>query len=137
MEKHFQLSDAVFELQFEEGRLDPAMFSHEAHLRLAWIHLHNYGMERACNNICCQIKNYASQLGLKDKYNKTVTVAAIKAVYHFMLKSSADNFKDFIRESPRLKNAFKDLIDSHYGFDIFKSEKAKKEYLEPDLLPFD
>ena len=137
MEKHFQLSDAVFEWQFEEGRLDPSMFSHEAHIRLAWIHINNYGVDNACIHICRQIKNFALQLGLNEKFNKTVTIAAIKAVYHFMLKSKSDNFQDFIHEFPRLKNNFKELIDTHYGFDIFKSEKAKKEFLEPDKLPFD
>ena len=40
-------------------------------------------------------------------------------------------------EFPRLKNNFRELISSHYGFDIYNSEKAKMKYLEPDLLPFD
>jgi hypothetical protein len=76
-------------------------------------------------------------LGVTDKYNTTLTIAAIKAVYHFMLKSESDNFKDFIDEFPRLKYNFRELMASHYELYIFNSDKAKKEYLEPDLIPFD
>ena len=134
---HFQYTDKQFEQQFESCELDPTLFNHEAHLRLAWIHINKYGMDNALSNIQSQIKNFVKYVGAEDKYNTTLTVAAIKAVYHFMVKSESDNFDDFIREFPRLKNSFRELIDAHYGFDIFNSEQAKSEFLEPDLLPFD
>ena len=47
MEPHYALSDPEFEKQFESAVLDPKFFSHEAHLRLAWIHVTKYGVERA------------------------------------------------------------------------------------------
>ncbi|MDX1943095.1 MAG: hypothetical protein SFU99_21205 [Saprospiraceae bacterium] len=137
MEKHFHLSDLAFEQQFADCSLDPTLFSHEAHLRLAWIHIKKYGIDQAIENICQQIKHYAASLGAHDKYNETVTIAAIRAVYHFMLRSKTDHFQDFIIENPRLKTSFKELLFSHYSTDIFTSERAKKEYLEPELLPFD
>ncbi|HKZ36842.1 MAG TPA: hypothetical protein VJ184_04265, partial [Chryseolinea sp.] len=59
------------------------------------------------------------------------------AVYHFMIKSKSRNFQNFITENLRLKHDFKELLLQHYRIDIFTSEKAKKEYLLPDLLPFD
>lgn len=137
MEKHFLLSDTEFEQQFNSCELSPEDFSHEAHLRLAWININQYGIEQAEQNIQSQLKRYVEFIGAKDKYNTTLTVAAIKSVYHFMRKSKSASFKDFIVEFPRLKYGFKDLMNSHYGFDIYNSEKAKSEYLVPDLLPFD
>jgi len=137
MEKHFTLDDRTFEQQFADCTLDPALFSHEAHLRLAWIHLTQYGVDQAIQNICAQLKNFTAALGAQDKYNETVTIAAIRAVYHFMLRSQTDNFQDFIIENSRLKTAFKQLLYSHYSTDIFTSERAKREYLEPELLAFD
>lgn len=137
MEKHIQLTDLEFEKQFENRTLDPTLFSHEAHIRLAWIHINKYGIDKAIENVDSQLLKYATGLGFGDKYNKTVTIAAVKAVYHFYLKSKSDNFKDFIVEYPGLKDNFKDLLDSHYGFDIFRSQAAKKEFIDPDLLPFD
>lgn len=137
MEKHFALNDNEFENQFSTCSLDPIIFSHEAHLRLAWIHIHKYGIDQAIENITAQLKDFVESLGVGDKYNKTVTISAIRAVYHFMLKSATNDFQSFITENPRLKTNFKDLLSHHYKTDIFKSAQAKKEYLEPELLPFD
>lgn len=135
MEKHFKLSDSEFEKQFQSCKIDSEMFSHEAHLRLAWIHIKNYGVERAIANVQEQLKNFVEYLGAKDKYNITLIVSAVKAVHHFMLKSESTNFKDFISEYPRLKNNFKELLGQHYVVDIFNSKDAKTKFLEPDLLP--
>lgn len=137
MESHFSLSDSELEIQFETKNLDPKMFSHEAHLRLAWIHIQKYGIEKAITNITSQIKKYAASLGDKDKYNETVTIAAVRAVFHFMLRSNEANFSDFIEMNPRLKHNFKDLLNAHYSTNIFTDARAKKAYLEPELLPFD
>ena len=136
MESHFELSDALFEQQFENCTLNPAVFNHEAHLRLAWIHVRKYGVGPAIENICRQLTAYVDALGARDKFNKTLTVAAVRAVHHFISKSDADNFRDFIQQFPRLRNNFRELIAFHYQTDIFNSEAAKKEYMEPDLAPF-
>lgn len=136
MDAHFKLSDSEFEKQFQSFKIDPEMFSHEAHLRLAWIHIKNYGVERAIAIVQEQLKNFVEYLGAKDKYNVTLTVSAVRAVHHFMLKSESTNFKDFIFEFPRLKYNFKELLGQHYRVDIFNSKEAKAKFLEPDLLPF-
>ena len=134
---HYTLTDNMFEEQFENCSLNPTIFTHEAHLRLAWIHIKKYGVDKAIDNIRCQLQNYVGFVGAKDKYNETLTIAAIKATYHFMLKSDADTFEGFIDENPRLKNSFKDLMAFHYQSDIFNSPIAKKKYLMPELLTFD
>ncbi|MCF4101298.1 hypothetical protein L1I30_06450 [Gillisia sp. M10.2A] len=136
MEKHLELTDIDFELQFKKAQLDPALCCHEAHLRLAYIHIKKYGLDKAVKNVNYQLYSYVCFLGAEEKYNHTLTTAAVKAVSHFMRKSQATNFKAFILEFPRLKYNFKELMSVHYKIDIFNSEKAKKEFLEPDLLPF-
>ncbi|MEX0274075.1 MAG: hypothetical protein AB3N16_06840 [Flavobacteriaceae bacterium] len=137
MEPHFKLTDIEFERQFLHCQLPPSIFSHEAHLRLAWIHIEKYGMEQAEKNILQQLKKYVEFAGARDKFNITLTMAAIKAVTHFWSKSGHNTFKGFISEFPQLKYNFKELMECHYGFDIFNSTKAKNTYLAPDLLPFD
>jgi hypothetical protein len=136
MEAHFELGDYVFEQQFRACTLNPALFNHEAHLRLAWIHIKKYGVDKAIENICQQLTTFVGLLGASDKYNKTLTIAAIRAVNHFINKADIDNFQDFIQTFPRLKFNFKELMAFHYLADIYTLETAKKEYLQPDLLPF-
>ena len=137
MELHFQLNDDEFQRQFQRLEMSPVIFTHEAHLRLAWIHINQYGLEDAIRNVCHQIRKFAEHHGDHDKYNTTVTIAAVKAVNHFYKKSKSRNFNAFIQEFPQLKVSFKKLIDAHYSVDIFNSEIAKKEYLEPDRRSFD
>ncbi len=136
MQTHYSLSDELFEQQFADTTLNPHLFSHEAHLRLAWIHIGKYGTAQAVENVYIQIQRFDRTHDDGTKFNQTVTVASVKAVAHFMAKSGADNFKDFIDSFPRLRYHLKDLLAQHYSWDIFADQAAKSEYLAPDLLAF-
>lgn len=137
MEKHFTLDNDQFESQFRNKMLDPDVFTHEAHIRLAWIYITKYGPEQACDNVVAQILDYVKMVGAEDKFNHTLTVASMKMIDHFIRKSSSVDFKSFIGEFPQLKTNFKGLVTQHYSFDIFNSSDARQAYLAPDLLPFD
>lgn len=136
MKDHSQLSDAVFAQQFADCSLSPQLFSHEAHLRLAWILIRQYGLATGIHQLCEQIARFDQTFGDGSKFNRTVTVAAAQIMAHFMKKSKSQDFPGLMREFPALKNNFKGLLDSHYGFDIFEHPAAKHNYLEPDLIPF-
>jgi hypothetical protein len=69
-----------------------------------------------------------SHVGASTKYNETLTIAAVRTVYHFMLKSKSHNFQDFIVGNLRLTHNFKELLLQHYKTDIFTSETAKREF---------
>lgn len=136
MEGHLSLTDDQFESQFRNGSLAPNLFNHEAHIRLAWIHVGRYGVEQACEHICCQIQAFDRQHGDGTKYHHTLSMAAVKAVGHFYQKSNANTFTDFINEFPRLISNFKSLVNTHYSAFVIRLPKARTQYLEPDLLPF-
>lgn len=55
---HFDLSDEEFEEEFADCILNLSLFTHEAHLRLAYIHIKKYGQVMAVENICSQIKAF-------------------------------------------------------------------------------
>lgn len=133
---HHQLTDDELEQQFESFKLKPGMFSHEAHIRLAYIHIKKYGVLKAEQNMCEQIKGYAESLDVTDKFNKTVTIASVKTMAHFMSKSMSDSFEGLIKEFPQLSSDFKGILAKHYGFNVFADKRAKKEFVEPDLVPF-
>ena len=135
--EHLCFTDDELVRQFQSCQLDPQLFNHEAHLRIAWIYINKFGLDAAIESMCEDLYNYVDHLSAKDKFNKTLTVAAIRAVDHFNKRSLSLSFVDFIKRYPQLKNDFKRLIASHYKTDIFNSPSAKLHYLEPDLLPFD
>jgi hypothetical protein len=131
------MTDLEFVRLFETGHLPPSLFTHEAHLRLAYIYLKNFGEELAIEQCCNGIREFDRLHGDGTKFHKTLTVASVKAVYHFMQKSRSTTFEGLIAEFPRLKTSFKQLLDQHYAFDLLNNAKAKSEYVAPDLIPFD
>lgn len=137
MKSHRELSNEEFLKQFRSCEMDESLFNHEAHLRLAWINIRQDGIERAVESIPNQIMAYVDHLGVRSIYNHTLTVAAVKVIYHFMLKSDSDDFTAFMDEFPRLTSNFKQLIEAHYSADIYTNDQAKAQFVEPNLLPFD
>lgn len=119
MEPHNRLSNQQFELQFKHGILHQSVFTHEAHLRLAYIHIAKYGLIKALEHAVEQISNYVKTVGQKKKYDNVTTTTAVKTVHHYMQKSKSDNFFDFIREFPELKHNFKELLGFYHAIDTF------------------
>ena len=137
MKTHRALPDHEFLARLQSATLDAGLFNHEAHLRLAWLHLKQNKKDEAIANTCNVIAHYVNVLGAFDKFNKTLTIAAVEAVHHFMGKTRADSFERFIEDCPALATNFRDLLQTHYSFDIFSSNSAKSNYIAPDLVPFD
>ncbi len=134
---HYQLSDESFITQFQSAALDPSLFNHEAHLRIAWLFVQRHRKAEAVELIAKTLKSYVASLGVSHKYHETLTKAAVEAVAHFDRKSEYHSFKEFIDANPQLMTNFKNLINSHYSFDVFESEEARKKYVGPDIEPFE
>jgi len=115
MEPHNRLTNLQFELQFQHGILHQSVFTHEAHLRLAYIHIAKYGLLKAIEHAVDQISKYVTAIGQPEKYDRVVTIAAVKTVHLFMGKSISDNFYDFILEFPELKHNFKELTGFYHA----------------------
>lgn len=132
-----ELDDLEFERQLGNGTLPLALFDHLGHLRLAWIYLGRYGEAAAIEKACRDIRTFASSHGDADRFHRTLTVASIKVVNHFVQKSQASRFEDLLDEFPVLKDSFKRLLERHYSQECLNSKKARLEYLPLDLFPFD
>ena len=131
------LSDYELETKIQDLTLDPSLFNHEEHLRLAWIHISKYGLEKAETNVTQQLRNFVTSLDSAEKYNETLTIAAIRIVHLFMQFTSENTFENLIQTHPKLLTDFKDLIAAHYSGNIYESKKAKLAFIEPDLLPIE
>jgi len=128
------MNDQDFLLQFRNCTLPPELFDHKAHLRLAWLQIKQYGIEQALENCCEHISGFASFQGDDQKFNKTITTAAVYAVHYFM--NEEITYEEFISNNPRLLSDLKALINSHYSYDVFDVAKARDVFIEPDVQPF-
>ena len=130
-------SDDAFLTAFREATLPSSEFTHEAHLRLAWLHLSRSSADQAILDVQDQIRHYAVSLGAAKKFHSTLTVASMKLVQERMRKATYPDFEAFLSQHPELMTGFKELIRLHYSEERLASQEARMHYLEPDLAPFD
>ena len=133
---HWNYGDKELLALLNNGKLNPQLFNHEAHIRVSWTLLEDHALPVAIDRICSTILTYVSHLGAEDKFHKTLTVAGAYAVFHFKRKSKATTVKSFLLEFPQLKYEFNELISSHYSTERLNSIEAKERYIQPDLSSF-
>lgn len=136
MRTHLDLTDNEFVSQFENLTLDPSLFSHEAHVRLAWVYLRVLPEEEVVERVCEGIQRFDQHFGDGSKFHRTLTVAAVKITSHFHTRSSSNTFAGFMAEFPRLIDDFKGLLFSHFTKERISDPEAKSVYLEPDIMAF-
>lgn len=136
MTTHRELSDEDFLTRFRTGELPPTLFTHEAHLRLAWLQLERYELAGAIEQVTQQIQSYVAKWGAQDKYHHTLTVAAVQMVDHFRQRAQTNDFTELLITFPRLRDDFQGLLENHYSKGHYQKAAARTEYLAPDLLPF-
>lgn len=113
MENLNQYTDDEFEHLFETCTLDPALFNHTGHLRLGWIHIKKYGLEKAIKNLCTQIDKFDKTYGDGTKYNEKITIVAAKIMAKHMEITNTDSFEKFIKRNPDLLNNFLHILKSY------------------------
>ena len=121
-----KLNDNDFLNQIENCSFDPTLFNHETQLKLAWILINKYGLEVATLKNCKIKEKFYLNVLNSSKFNLPLTKAYTEILHYFMEKSSANDFDKLLREFPRLQYNFKELVKTHYGYDILKEHRKEK-----------
>ena len=112
-------SDELIE-KFKGYTLDPKVYSHEIQLKITWILIRKYGLEVATIKNASLTEQYYLHTLKSTAFNKILNRAYTEILFHFMERSSSSNFEKLMLEFPRLKHNFKNLVKTHYGYDILK-----------------
>jgi len=111
-----------------------AEFKHADHIRLAWIYLRRYGLERAEERIAVTIRRFAASLGHQEKYHETVTRAWLRLVATAQCATpEAASFEDFIEKHGWLLE--RTALSAFYTKACLSSEVARRQWVEPDRRP--
>jgi len=125
-----EMNDNELLQQFKDCTLSPSFLTHEVLLRITWILIQKNGLERAIVKNCKLKEQYFKEVLKSDKYNNALTIAYAEILHHFMEKSTTRDFDKFLQEFPRLKYSFKDLVKTHYGYNILKEHRK----VEPQII---
>ena len=128
------MNDREFLRAFHESNLSSEDFRHQGHLRLAWLVLRRHSLEEALPLLSSGIRQYASSKGAGGTYNETLTRFWMRIVNHAMQTNpSTQEFEQLINTFPILLN--KQLPFNHWRRETLGSNRARSDWLEPDLWP--
>ena len=133
---HLAASDVLLLEAIENRQLQLAEFSHEVHIKLAYVYLAQAGLKGACQRMPKTLGGFLQHHGVDpNKFHATLTEGWLRAIWHFMQQSpGTESADDFLRQNPVLLN--QEILLSHYSHERLFSDRARKRYVEPDLNPF-
>jgi hypothetical protein len=128
------ISHEEFLRAFEAGELPVALFTHENHVRMAWLYLSRLPFKTAKEKIILHLKNYVKVHGAEGKYHHTLTQAFIYLCYErIIMNEDWGQFKE--RNEDLFCNA-KDVLRYYYSDELLYSAAARESYFQPDKKAF-
>lgn len=125
------MADAEFLAAFEACTIPRADWTHEAHVRMAWLYLTSRPFPDALRLIRAGIRRYNDSLG-GTGYHDTITVAFARLIAS---RLGGDGYAAFREANPDLMDRTLGALKRYYSEARLKSDEAKAAFVEPDLRP--
>ena len=129
----YSMDDREFLHLFHEGSLPSEEFRHRGHLRLAWLVLSCHPIDEAENVVAREIRRFALASGAPNRYHELARFW-VRLVGHAMEnETEAGSIDDLLARFPFLLE--KSLPYRHWRGETFNSDRARADWVEPDLVP--
>ena len=128
------MTDTEFLEAFESCSLPEDQWSHEAHVRMAWLYLQKMPLSEAVPVVRDGIKRYNASLKKSLAYHETITQVFLHLISHRMERSGDRlSFADFCNENPDLLDRNMTALLIYYRKETLFSQAAREAFVEPDL----
>lgn len=128
------VADDDFIAAFERCTLPYAAWTHEAHLRMAWIYLRQDCLEDVIPRVRNGIQRLNLSHGNPTGYHETVTLAFLRLVADRLRDSPPrETFAGFKERNPDLFASRPGILARYYSSQVLDSVKARRDFVEPDL----
>ncbi|KAI8138288.1 flavin reductase like domain-containing protein [Fennellomyces sp. T-0311] len=136
--RYRSVGEQVFMKAFEDSNLDARLWTHRAHVRMAWNYLREMGKDKATSVIKDAIRRHFEMNPSKQQeYHETITSFYIHLVDLALQKTNdlkdEDDFFEFIEQFPQLTD--RRYIHRYYSPQVLKSKEARHRFVQPDLTP--
>lgn len=123
--------DRAFLQSFEECSLGAKCWTHAAHVRMGWLVLEtSSSFEEALERIRSGIMRFNSTKN-SIGYHETITVAFARLIDSRRL--IGETLEAFLARNPDLQD--RNCLKQFYSQAILASEKARQNFIEPDITP--
>jgi hypothetical protein len=132
------MTDDEFLAAFERAALTRAQWTHEAHVRMAWLYSRREPtLEAALMRMRGGIPRLNAALGTDSAlYHETVTCAFGTAVFRRATAANAAvDFATFRQNHPELFDRERPILHRHYDPVTLKSDTARVGFVPPDRDP--
>ena len=124
------MTDEEFLCAVEMCELPPVDFSHEAHVRVAYLCLRDADFADALARIRRLLRAYVAHLGKADRYHETITVACAALIQQAMCeRGDGGAWPAFARENSELLRS--DLLSRFYAQAQLNSPIARRIFVLP------
>jgi len=129
------MTDDEFLTAFEAAAIPRSEWTHEAHVRMAWLYLTRLPHEEACDRIRAGIQKLNVQNGVENGYHETITMAFTRVISARLLHS--ENYPEFHARNPDLFDRMLGPLLPYYTRERLSLSDARDRFVEPDvqLLP--
>lgn len=119
---------------FESCTLDPALFNHRQHVRVAWICLSEGPLIEALTRFVESLRRFATSVGSPGLYHETITFAFLFVIHERMQARKAGTFEEFETANPDLFRWKPSVLDRYYKAETIGSDLARRTFVMPDAL---
>jgi len=134
MKTHYKTDDEIRTLvsAFEACSFHPSEFRHYQHLSVALWYVWHLSLAEATAKMTNGIRRLAETYG-KMGYHETITLFWLRIVANFVAEYREKNSLTATANALIERCDDKDLIRQFYSAELLATEKAKAEWVEPDL----
>ncbi|HVL12004.1 MAG TPA: hypothetical protein VM529_05535 [Gemmata sp.] len=127
------MTDDEFLATFEAAAFARPEWTHEAHVRMAWLYLSRLPFAEAVHRVRTGIQKLNAKIGSPDGYHETITVAFVRVIAD--RATSGEDYPAFRDHNPDLFDRTLTALLHHYTKERLYSAEARKEFIEPDVRP--
>ena len=127
------MTDDEFLAAFETCKLVRKDWTHEAHVRMAWLYLTQLPFDEALEQVRAGIQKLNTVIGSTDGYHDTITVAFVRVIADRL--RSGETYPAFRDRNPDLFDRTLSVLLRHYTNERLYSADARQRFLEPDREP--
>ncbi len=117
------MTDDEFLAAFGSCTLPKPLWTHEAHVRLAWLCLNRMSFPVAIAHVRNGIRKYNESLGNFTGYHDTVTVAFLRIIA--AKRSPGQSFADFQSAHPEVFSKDRPVLLTYYSKAVLESAEAR------------
>jgi hypothetical protein len=130
------MTDEEFLEAFEECRIPKELWTHQAHVRMAWLYLSRWPLEEVIPIVREGINRYNRSLGNTEGYHETITLAFLTLIDQQVdREGEGATFAAFSERNPILFDRTLPALLEYYSRDVLYSAEARERFVEPDRAP--